>query len=175
MQPNTARPLALSPKHSIKKEEKTFLSLSLPLLSTTSPCGCHSVRTVPNADATLPRCYRVPHLVSLARSPPLRELLAPSRRVRRPPGRAKPGATSDGGGDGARAAPAPTPTAGIARPRPPACCKRMFQVFQIFRRYVSSVSCGCYKSRSRCCVCCNSCTCMLQAFIPYVSFVFSDV
>ena len=33
----------------------------------------------------------------------------------------------------------------------PACCKNMFQVFQMFHRYVASVLYGRCKSRSRCC------------------------
>jgi hypothetical protein len=44
-----------------------------------------------------------------------------------------------------------------------------------FKRHVSSVSHGCCKSRLGCCICCNGCTCMLQASIPNVSYVFSDV
>jgi hypothetical protein len=32
--------------------------------------------------------------------------------------------------------------------------------------YVSIVSCGCCKNRFGCCICCNGCTCMLQASIP---------
>jgi hypothetical protein len=40
--------------------------------------------------------------------------------------------------------------------------------------HVASVSCGCCKSRSRCCICCNGYTCMLQVSIPNVSAV-SDV
>jgi hypothetical protein len=56
-----------------------------------------------------------------------------------------------------------------------ACCKRMFQVFQMFHRYVVSVSYGCCKSRSGCCRSCNGCTRMLQTSIFNVSFVFSDV
>jgi hypothetical protein len=52
-----------------------------------------------------------------------------------------------------------------------ACCKRLF--FQMFHRYVVIVSCECCKSRSGCCICCNGCTLMLQAFIPNVSSVFS--
>jgi hypothetical protein len=38
----------------------------------------------------------------------------------------------------------------------------------MFQRYVASVSDGCCKSRSGCCICCNGCTCMLlvsQIFI----------
>ena len=41
----------------------------------------------------------------------------PARHSRRLPDQAKPGATSDGGGDGARAVTTPTPMAGIARAR----------------------------------------------------------
>jgi hypothetical protein len=39
-----------------------------------------------------------------------------------------------------------------------ACCKRMFQVFQMFQRYVAIVSYECCKSRLKCCICCNGCT-----------------
>jgi hypothetical protein len=52
------------------------------------------------------------------------------------------------------------------------CCKHMFQVFRIFQRYVASVSYGCCKSRSRCCICCNGNTCMLQTSVLNVSFIF---
>jgi hypothetical protein len=52
--------------------------------------------------------------------------LAPTRRARRPLGRTKPGATSDGDGGGARATPASTLAAIIARPH---IFVRMFQVF----------------------------------------------
>jgi hypothetical protein len=45
----------------------------------------------------------------------------------------------------------------------------------MFGRYASSVSCGCCKSRSRCCICCNDYTCMLQVYVPHVSSIFSDV
>jgi hypothetical protein len=45
------------------------------------------------------------------------------------------------------------------------CCKRMFQVFQMFQRYVASVSDEYCKSRSGCFICCN----------PNISFVFSNV
>jgi hypothetical protein len=38
-------------------------------------------------------------------------------------------------------------------------------VFQLFHRYVVSVLCGCCKSRSRCCICCNGCTHILQASV----------
>jgi hypothetical protein len=47
---------------------------------------------------------------------------------------------------------------------------------------VSSGCCKCFlwilqnnKSRSGCCICCNGCTRMLQAFVPNVSVVFPDV
>jgi hypothetical protein len=61
--------------------------------------------------------------------------------------------------------------------RPPLCytllgrrvknarCKCMFQVFQMFHKYVASVSYGCCKTRSGCCICCNGCTCMLQVSV----------
>jgi hypothetical protein len=77
------------------------------------------------------------------------------------------------------------------------CCKPMFQVFQVFQTYVSSVSpgcciCyygsfqvfhmfqthvtsvlfGCCKSRSRCCICCYDYTCMFQAYVSSVSSIF---
>jgi hypothetical protein len=42
-----------------------------------------------------------------------------------------------------------------------ACCKSMFHVFQLFQRYVVNVLYRCCKSRSGCCICCNSCTLML--------------
>jgi hypothetical protein len=41
------------------------------------------------------------------------------------------------------------------------CCKCLFQVFWIFQRYIASVSYGCCKNKSRCCICCNGCTRML--------------
>jgi hypothetical protein len=43
-----------------------------------------------------------------------------------------------------------------------ACCKHMFQLFQLFQRYVASASYGCCKSRSGCCTCCKS---MFQMFL----------
>jgi hypothetical protein len=52
------------------------------------------------------------------------------------------------------------------------CCKRMFKVFQIFQKYVASVSYGCCKSRSECCICWNGYTHMLQTSVPNVSSVF---
>jgi hypothetical protein len=53
------------------------------------------------------------------------------------------------------------------------CCKRMFRVFQMFQRYVASISDGCCKNRSGCCIYCNSCTRMLQRSVTNVSSVFS--
>jgi hypothetical protein len=76
---------------------------------------------------------------------------------------------SDGGGGGARTLPAPTPTVGIAWPRPPTYYKRMFQVFQMFCRYVS---CRCCKSRLECYICCNGYIRMLQVSVPNVSSIF---
>jgi hypothetical protein len=55
------------------------------------------------------------------------------------------------------------------------CCKYMFLVFQMFQRYVVSLSDVCCKSRSGCCICCNSSTRMLQRSVTNVSFVFTDV
>jgi hypothetical protein len=48
-------------------------------------------------------------------------------------------------------------------------------MFQMFHMDVASVLRGCYKSRLTCCICCNGCTCMLQAFVPNISAVFLDV
>jgi hypothetical protein len=53
-----------------------------------------------------------------------------------------------------------------------AWCKCTFQMFQT---YVTSFSYGCCKSGSGCCICCNGCTRMLQASVPNVSSIFSDV
>jgi hypothetical protein len=64
--------------------------------------------------------------------------------VRRPPGRAKPDAASDGGGGGgACAALAPTPTAGLAGLRLPhvasTCFKYFVGMFQVFYEDVTKV------------------------------------
>jgi hypothetical protein len=84
--------------------------------------------------------------------------------------------TSAAGAGGARTPLAPTLTARIDRPRSlPLCCKRMFQLLQMFQRYIASVSYRWSKSRSRYCIYCNDYTCMLQASVLNVSFVFSDV
>jgi hypothetical protein len=44
---------------------------------------------------------------------------------------------------------------------------------------VLEVCCQCFiwccKGRSRCCICCNGCTRILQAFVPNVSSIFLDV
>jgi hypothetical protein len=42
----------------------------------------------------------------------------------------------------------------------------------MFQRYVVSISYGCCKSRSECCIYCNSYTRMLQTSVPNVSSVF---
>jgi hypothetical protein len=55
---------------------------------------------------------------------------------------------------------APFPSSDVAS----ACCKCMFQVFQMFNMQVASASCGCY-------ICCNGYTRMLQASVPNVSAV----
>ena len=52
-----------------------------------------------------------------------------------------------------------------------AYCKHMFQVFQ---RYVVSVSYGCCKSRSGCCICCKCFRDMLQGFVQTILCV-SDI
>jgi hypothetical protein len=49
-----------------------------------------------------------------------------------------------------------------------ACCKRVFQVLQMFQRYVASVSYVCCKNRSGCCNCFRW---MLQAFVQNVSSI----
>jgi hypothetical protein len=46
-----------------------------------------------------------------------------------------------------------------------ACYKTMFQVFQMFYRYVAHVSCGCCKSRSGCCICCKRLFKMFHLFL----------
>ena len=45
----------------------------------------------------------------------------------------------------------------------------------MFHLDVASVSCGCCKSRSRCYICCNGCTRMLQASVSNVSSIFLHV
>jgi hypothetical protein len=55
------------------------------------------------------------------------------------------------------------------------CCKSMFHVFQVFHRYLAIVSYGCCKSRSRCCIYGNGCTCMLQRSVFNVSSMFLNV
>jgi hypothetical protein len=48
----------------------------------------------------------------------------------------------------------------------------MFQVFQIFQRYVASVPCGCCKSRSGSCICCK---CSFKMFYLFLSIFYLDV
>jgi hypothetical protein len=48
----------------------------------------------------------------------------------------------------------------------------MFQVFQLFQMYVSSVLYECCKSTSGCCIYCNGCIRMLQVSVPSVSSLF---
>ena len=45
----------------------------------------------------------------------------------------------------------------------------------MFQRYVVTALDECCKNRSGCCICCNGCTCMLQASVINVSSFFSDV
>jgi hypothetical protein len=56
-----------------------------------------------------------------------------------------------------------------------ACCKRLFQVFQMFLSYITCVSYECYKHRSRCYISCNGCLRMLQDFVPNILSIFSEV
>jgi hypothetical protein len=53
------------------------------------------------------------------------------------------------------------------------CCKRMFQLFQIFQRYVASISYECCKSRSGCCTCYICCKCFRWILQVYCSKCFS--
>ena len=57
------------------------------------------------------------------------------------------------------------------------CCKHIFQVFQMFHRYAASVSYGCCKSRSGCCIWlytyvasfCSQCfICFFHTYVPSV-------
>ena len=50
-----------------------------------------------------------------------------------------------------------------------ACFKSMFQVFHMFYTHVESVSSGCCKSRSRCCICCYDYTRMFETYVSSVS------
>jgi hypothetical protein len=52
-----------------------------------------------------------------------------------------------------------------------ACYTSMFQVFQMFQRYVANVVYQCCKSRSGCCTCCNGYTRMFQVYVLNVSYV----
>jgi hypothetical protein len=72
-QPNDRSSTRPCPQSFFKRKKPSYSFRSL--LSTTSPCGCHFVRPVPNADATLPRCCRVPHPALLAR--PRHECFSP--------------------------------------------------------------------------------------------------
>jgi hypothetical protein len=55
------------------------------------------------------------------------------------------------------------------------CCKLMFQVFSNVSDVCFICFSVCCKSRPECCICCNGCTCMLQASISSVSFVFLHI
>jgi hypothetical protein len=41
----------------------------------------------------------------------------------------------------------------------------MFLVFQVFHRYITNVLYRCCKSRSKCCICCNSYTSIFQVYV----------
>jgi hypothetical protein len=47
----------------------------------------------------------------------------------------------------------------------------MFRVIHIFYTYVTSVSSGRCKSRSRCCICCYAYTCMFQMFYLFQTYM----
>jgi hypothetical protein len=49
------------------------------------------------------------------------------------------------------------------------CCKSTFRVFHMFQRYVASVVYRCFRSRSRCWICCNGYTHMFQVYVLNVS------
>jgi hypothetical protein len=51
------------------------------------------------------------------------------------------------------------------------CCNYIFQVFQVFQRYIASVSYRCCKSRSGCCICCNDYARMFQVYVLNVSSI----
>jgi hypothetical protein len=65
-----------------------------------------------------------------------------------------------------------TPTAGIARPGLRNVAHACFECFICFVHMFQVLLCGCCKSRSGCCICCNDCTRILQVSIPNVSSVF---
>ena len=49
-------------------------------------------------------------------------------------------------------------------------------MLQVFHVDVASVSCGCCKCRSRFCICCNSCTHMLQvSILNFICFLYTYV
>jgi hypothetical protein len=50
-----------------------------------------------------------------------------------------------------------------------------FKCFRCFRGMLQVFQMGVAKVDRKCCICCNSCTCMLQRSIPNVSFVFPDI
>jgi hypothetical protein len=147
------RPLIHSPSPPTVKKRKKSSYPFRSLLSTTAPCGCHSIRPVLNTDAILPCCCHAP----LARpccnrfSPPPFPRAGPSgarsaHRACRPPGRAKLAAS----GDGARAPPLPVGSdpGGWNRPAP----AFIFSVFHMYVLIVSDVLD----------VCCNFSILMLQ-------------
>ena len=51
----------------------------------------------------------------------------------------------------------------------------VFKCFRLFQTFVSSVSSGCCKSRSGCCICCNNKIRMLQAYVSCVPMHVANV
>jgi hypothetical protein len=101
--------------------------------------------------------------------------------VRRPPGRAKPDAASDGGGGGgACAALAPTPTAGLAGLRLPhvasTCFKYFVGMFQVFYEDVTKVDRDVAYIVRIVHVCCKCLFPMFHYFLDvYCNCVYADV
>jgi hypothetical protein len=50
----------------------------------------------------------------------------------------------------------------------------MCQVFHMVPRYVTCVVYRCWKSRSRCCICCNCCIRMFQVYVPNISSILDE-
>jgi hypothetical protein len=185
--PHSAHPL-LSWKNLPALSRTPLLSLSLTSASSSrAPC-CHRYLLPPLKPTTpSPPSLRATRLPSLFPKPaPSRCLAAAAATAALPilmagrrtcwgaldrPRPSQGAPTSTLGTGGARAPPALTLTTGINRPQSLLlCCKRMFQLFQ---RYVASVSYECCKSKLGCCICCNGYTCMLQVSVSNVSSVFS--
>jgi hypothetical protein len=133
-----------------------------------------SVRAVPLQPLPQPSTIRMRRRRG---PPPLPLPMAIGRRCWAAPGRLQPsqGApTRAASAGGAHTPSTPTLTAGIDRPHSlPLCCKYIFQLLQMFQRYVANVSYRCCKSRSENCICCNGYT-RMQAFVSNVLSVLSE-